>query len=57
MSILNKSKMFVSTNNIEIYNKEILSDKIHRLTTINIQLIIDKIKIEKVKVNLEVDKI
>ncbi len=36
ISILNKDKTFVSTNNVETYNKEILNDKIHRLTTINV---------------------
>ena len=57
ISILNKSKTFISTNDIEVYNKEALDDKIRRLTIANTQLITDKIETEKVKVNLEVDKV
>ena len=53
----NKGKTSVSTNNIEAYNKETLDDKIHRLTITNVQLITNKIKTEKIKINLETDKI
>ncbi len=49
--------MFVFMNSIEAYNKEVLSDKIRRLITTNTQLITDKIKIEKIRVNLKIDKI
>ncbi len=56
ISILNKGKTSIFTNNVEAYNKEALKDKIRRLTTVNIQLIIDKIEAEKIKVNLEADK-
>jgi len=56
ISISNKNKTFVSTSDIEAYNKETLNDKIYKLTTTNIQLMVNKIKIEKAKVNLEVDK-
>ena len=52
-----KDKTPVSTNGIEVYNKEVLGDEIRRLITVNIQLITDKIEIEKAKVNLEADKI
>ncbi len=56
MSTLGKGKIPASTNSVEAYNKEILSDEIHKLITTNIQLITDKIKTEKAKVNLETDK-
>ncbi len=52
-----KGKAPVSTNNVEVYNKEILSDEIRKLTTTNVQLIINKMETEKIKVNLKTDKI
>ena len=57
ISTLNKGKAPASTNDIEAYNKEILNDKIRRLIATNIQLMIDKIKTEKTKVNLKTNKI
>ena len=57
ISTLGKGKAPVSTNNVEVYNKETLDDKICRLTTTNTQLMTDKIKTEKVKVNLEADRV
>ncbi len=42
---------------VEAYNKEVLGDKIRRLIAVNIQLMTDKMEIEKVKVNLEADKV
>jgi len=57
ISILGKGKTPISTNSIEAYNKKTLDDKIRKLTTTNIQLIADKMKIEKTKINLEADKI
>ncbi len=49
--------MFASINGIEAYTKEQLAVKIQRLITINIQLMTDKIKTERTKVNLEADKV
>ena len=49
--------MPVSTNGVEAYNKEILSDEIRRLTTANVQLMTDKMETEKIKVNLKTDKV
>ncbi len=49
--------MPVFTNGIEAYNKKALSDEVRRLTTANIQLVSDKIKTEKTKVNLKADRI
>jgi len=57
MSISSKGKAPVSTNNVEAFNKETLGDKIRRLTTTNIQLMTDKIEIEKARVNVETNKI
>ncbi len=57
MSTLGKGKASVFTNDVEAYNKKTLSDKIRRLTTTNVQLMIDKIKTEKVKVNLKANKV
>ncbi len=57
ISTLSKSKTPTSTNDVETYNKETLGDKIHRLTTANIQLMTNKIKTEKAKVNLKTNKI
>jgi len=36
ISTLNKGKTSASTNGVEAYNKEALSDKIYRLTATNI---------------------
>ncbi len=49
--------MPTSTNGIETYSKKTLNDKIRRLIITNAQLIADKIETEKIKVNLETDKI
>ncbi len=57
MFTLGKGKASVFTNGVETYNKETLGDEIRKLTTTNIQLMTDKIKTEKVRVNLEADKI
>ncbi len=51
-----KGKVPVSTNGVEVYNKEVLNDKIRRLIIANIQLMTDKIEAEKAKVNLKTDK-
>ncbi len=48
--------MPIFTNDIKTYNKKTLNDKIYRLTTINVQLITNKMKTEKIKVNLETNK-
>ena len=56
MSILNKDKAPVSINGIKAYSKEVLSDKIRRLTIANVQLMIDKMESEKIKINLEVNR-
>ena len=57
ISILSKDKISISTNNIKIYNKKVLNDKICRLIIANVQLMIDKMEIEKAKINLEIDKV
>ncbi len=57
MSILSKDKASASTNSIKAYNKEILDDKIRRLTIVNVQLVINKIKTEKTRINLEANRI
>ena len=57
ISILSKDKAPVSINGIEAYNKKTLNDEIRRLIAINVQLMINKIETEKVKVNLETDRI
>ncbi len=57
MSILSKVKTPVSTSGVEAYNKEALGNEIRRLTAVNIQLVVDKMETEKVKVNLEADKV
>ncbi len=57
ISISNKGKAPVSTSGIEVYSKETLGDEIRRLTTANVQLVIDKIETEKVKVNLKTNRI
>ncbi len=56
ISISSKSKTFVSTSNVEVYNKKTLDDEIRKLTTANIQFVTDKIKTKKARVNLEIDK-
>ncbi len=56
ISTLGKGKTPISTNSIEAYNKKTLNDKIRKLTTTNVQLITDKIKTEKVKINLKANK-
>ncbi len=57
ISISNKGKAPVFTSGVEAYNKEILGDEIRRLTIVNVQLMADKTETEKIKVNLEVDRI
>jgi len=54
--ISNKGKTPISTNGIEAYNKEILGDKIRKLTTTKVKLITNKMETEKTKVNLKTDK-
>ena len=54
---LSKGKILISTNGVETYNKETLDNEIRRLIIANAQLITDKIETEKVKINLEADKI
>ena len=49
--------MLVSTNGVEVYNKEVLGDEIRRLIAANVQLVIDKMETEKVRVNLKADKV
>ena len=56
ISILGKGKAPVSINDVETYSKKILDDKIRKLTTTNVQLMTDKIKTEKTRVNLKTDK-
>ncbi len=55
--ILNKGKTPILISRVEAYNKEILNDEIRKLMVANVQLITDKMETEKVKVNLEADKI
>ncbi len=57
MSTSGKGKASISTNGVETYSKEALSNEIRRLIIINVQLMTDKMEIEKVRVNLEVDKV
>ncbi len=57
ISISNKGKTSASTNNVKAYSKKTLGDKIYRLTTTNAQLMTNKIKTEKTRVNLEVDRV
>jgi len=57
ISTLSKGKTPALTNDIETYNKKALNDKIHRLTTANVQLITNKTETEKTSINLETDKI
>ena len=51
-----KGKASISTNDVETYNKEILSNKIRKLIITNIQLITDKMETEKTRVNLKINK-
>jgi len=57
ISTSGKGKAPTSINNVETYNKKVLNDEIHKLTTVNVQLMTNKIKTEKAKVNLEIDKV
>ncbi len=57
MFILSKSKALVFTNGVEVYSKEALRDEIRRLIMANIQLMTDKMKTEKARVNLEADRV
>ena len=43
-------------NGIEDYNKEVLDNKIRKLTIANIQLITNKMETKKVRINLKVDR-
>ncbi len=56
ISTSNKGKAPASTNGVEAYSKKVLGEEIRKLTAANTQLMTNKIKTEKVKVNLEVDK-
>ena len=56
MSTSSKGKTPISTNDVETYSKETLGDEIRRLIAANAQLVADKIETEKVKVNLETDR-
>ncbi len=57
ISTSGKGKTPTSTNGIEAYNKETLDDEIRKLTITNAQLMTNKIKTKKAKVNLETNKI
>ncbi len=57
MSTLGKGKASVSTSGVEVYSKEALGDEIRRLIIANVQLMTDKMETEKVRVNLEADRI
>ncbi len=57
MSILSKDKTPASINSVGTFIKEQLAAKIQRLSTINIQLVTDKIETEKIKVNLKIDRV
>ena len=56
ISTSNKDKTSVFINGVEVYNKKTLNDEICRLIIANVQLITNKMKIEKTRVNLETDK-
>jgi len=49
--------MPVFTSGVKVYSKEALDDEICRLITANTQLITDKMETEKVRINLEADKV
>ncbi len=57
ISTSDKGKTSISTNDVEVYSKEVLGDEIRRLIAANIQLITDKMEIEKTRVNLEANRI
>jgi len=57
ISTLSKGKTPVSTNGIETYSKKTLNNEIRKLIIANVQLITDKMKIEKVRVNLEANRV
>ena len=56
ISTLSKDKTSVSTNGIKTFIKKQLTIEIQRLSTANVQLITNKIKTEKAKVNLQANK-
>ncbi len=56
ISISSKDKTPVSTNGVKTYIKEQLTVEIQRFTTVNTQLMTDKIKTERTKVNLKTDR-
>ena len=57
MSTSSKGKTLVSTNGVKTYTKEQLAAKIQRFITVNVQLVTDKIKTERTKINLEADRV
>jgi len=57
ISTSSKGKTPASTNDVEAYSKEVLGDKIRRLTAANVQLMTNKMETEKTRVNLEADRI
>ena len=57
MSTLGKGKTSASVSSTKAYTKEQLAAEIQRLSTANVQLINDKIETEKIKVNLEADRV
>ncbi len=57
MSTSGKGKAPVSISGVEAYSKEALGDEIRKLTAANVQLVTDKMEIEKARVNLEADRI
>ncbi len=57
ISTLNKGKAPVSISGVEAYSKEALGDKIRKLITTNVQLIVNKTETEKAKINLKTDKV
>ena len=57
ISTLGKGKVPVSVNSVESYIKEQLAIEIQRFSAVNVQLVNDKMETEKIKVNLEVDRV
>ncbi len=57
ISTSGKNKAPASVNGAEAFIKEQLAVEIQRLSTANTQLISDKIETEKIKINLEADKV
>jgi len=53
----NKNKTPASINSVETFTNKKLTAKIQRLSTTNVQLITDKMETEKIKINLETDRI